>query len=50
MALTLNINGEDHVVDADSQMPLLWAIREKAGLPGTKFGRYRSVRRMHSNN
>lgn len=38
MALTLNINGEDHVVDADSQMPLLWAIREKAGLTGTKFG------------
>ena len=38
MALTLNINGEDHVVDADFQMPLLWAIREKAGLTGTKFG------------
>jgi len=38
MAITLNINGEDHEIDADPQMPLLWAIREKAGLNGTKFG------------
>ncbi|QIK39729.1 (2Fe-2S)-binding protein [Pontivivens nitratireducens] len=38
MAITLNINGEDHELDADPQMPLLWAIREKAGLTGTKFG------------
>jgi isoquinoline 1-oxidoreductase alpha subunit len=38
MAITLNINGQDHTVDADPQMPLLWAIRELAGLTGTKFG------------
>ena len=38
MAITLNINGKDHEIDADPQMPLLWAIREKAGLTGTKFG------------
>ena len=38
MALTLNINGRDYEIDADPQMPLLWAIREKAGLNGTKFG------------
>jgi len=38
MAITLNINGQDHTIDADPQMPLLWAIREKAGLSGTKFG------------
>jgi isoquinoline 1-oxidoreductase alpha subunit len=38
MAITLNINGQDHSIDADPQMPLLWAIREKAGLTGTKFG------------
>lgn len=38
MAITLNINGEDHELDADPQMPLLWVIREKAGLTGTKFG------------
>jgi len=38
MAITLNINGKDHEIDADPQMPLLWAIREKVGLTGTKFG------------
>jgi isoquinoline 1-oxidoreductase alpha subunit len=38
MALTLNINGQDYSIDADPQMPLLWAIREKVGLTGTKFG------------
>lgn len=38
MAIMLNINGKDYSVDADPQMPLLWAIREKAGLTGTKFG------------
>ena len=26
MALTLNINGQDYPIDADPQMPLLWAI------------------------
>ncbi len=25
-------------LDADPDMPLLWAVREVAGLPGTKFG------------
>ena len=38
MAITLNINGKDQEIDADPQMPLLWAIREKAGLTSTKFG------------
>lgn len=38
MAITLNINGRDYSIDADPQMPLLWAIREKVGLTGTKFG------------
>ncbi len=38
MAITLNINGKDHELDADAQMPLLWAIREKALLTGTKYG------------
>lgn len=38
MAITLNINGNDITIDADPQMPLLWAIREKANLNGTKFG------------
>ena len=34
----LNINGKEHSVDADSGMPLLWAIRDLAGLTGTKYG------------
>ena len=32
------INGEARVIDADPQTPLLWAIRDHAGLTGTKFG------------
>lgn len=36
--LTLNINGDDHEVDAPADMPLLWAIRDVVGLTGTKFG------------
>ncbi len=34
----LNINGKDYTIDAEPQTPLLWAIRDKAGLTGTKFG------------
>ena len=34
----LSINGKTYNVQADPQMPLLWAIRELAGLPGTKYG------------
>ncbi|MEM8877681.1 MAG: (2Fe-2S)-binding protein [Pseudomonadota bacterium] len=36
--LKLNINGKDHEIDADPDMPLMWAIRDLAGLTGTKFG------------
>ena len=38
MTTTLNINGASHEVDADPDMPLLWAIRDLAHLPGTKYG------------
>jgi len=34
----LRINGETRDVDADPQMPLLWALRDVLGLTGTKFG------------
>jgi len=34
----LKINGVQHNIDADPQMPLLWAIRDIVGLTGTKFG------------
>ncbi len=36
--ITLNVNGTDHQIDADPDMPLLWAIRDLVGLTGTKFG------------
>jgi len=35
---TININGEDHTVDAPPDMPLLWVLRDIVGLNGTKFG------------
>jgi isoquinoline 1-oxidoreductase subunit alpha len=34
----LTINGQEHSVRARSDMPLLWALRDLAGLTGTKFG------------
>jgi isoquinoline 1-oxidoreductase alpha subunit len=36
--LTLRINGRKYELDVDPEMPLLWAIREVAGLSGTKYG------------
>jgi aerobic-type carbon monoxide dehydrogenase small subunit (CoxS/CutS family) len=36
--ITLHINGQTHELDVDPETPLLWVIREQAGLTGTKFG------------
>jgi isoquinoline 1-oxidoreductase subunit alpha len=36
--VTLNINGKNMPVDAASDTPLLWIIREQLQLSGTKFG------------
>jgi isoquinoline 1-oxidoreductase alpha subunit len=38
MATTFLLNGTSTTLDADPNMPLLWAIREVAHLHGTKFG------------
>jgi len=38
MAIELTINGQAVSLDVDPDMPLLWAIRDLAGLTGTKFG------------
>lgn len=35
---TLHINGKTHTFDIDAETPLLWVLREKLGLSGTKFG------------
>ena len=34
----LNVNGKTVTVDAEPDMPLLWALRENLQLTGTKFG------------
>ncbi|QYJ96200.1 (2Fe-2S)-binding protein [Shewanella alkalitolerans] len=36
--LGLKINGKDYTLDADPNMPVLWAIRDLLGLTGTKYG------------
>jgi isoquinoline 1-oxidoreductase subunit alpha len=36
--ITLNVNGESHQLNVSLEMPLLWAIRDKLNLTGTKFG------------
>jgi isoquinoline 1-oxidoreductase alpha subunit len=38
MAIMMIVNGEEHVLDVEPDMPLLWALRETLGLTGTKFG------------
>jgi isoquinoline 1-oxidoreductase alpha subunit len=34
----LQINDKTYTIEADPKMPLLWAIRDLAGLTGTKYG------------
>src|ERR1044071_2215585 len=34
----IQINGRQHLVDADGAMPLLWVLRDRLRLFGTKFG------------
>jgi isoquinoline 1-oxidoreductase subunit alpha len=36
--IPITVNGKRHQVDADSDTPLLWVLRENLGLTGTKFG------------
>jgi len=36
--VTLKINGQQHSLDVEAEMPLLWAIRNEIGLTGTKYG------------
>ena len=36
--ITLNINGQDHTVQVNEDVPLLWVIREHLQMTGTKFG------------
>ncbi len=36
--ISLKINGSAHDYDVPDDMPLLWLVRDEAGLTGTKFG------------
>ena len=36
--IQLTINGTQHNLDVEPDMPLLWAIRDTLGLTGTKYG------------
>ncbi|MEL6607286.1 MAG: (2Fe-2S)-binding protein [Pseudomonadota bacterium] len=36
--MKLTVNGTEHEIDVDPQMPLLWALRDAIGLTGTKYG------------
>ncbi len=36
--LKLRIDGQSHTLEVDPAIPLLWALRDHAGLTGTRFG------------
>lgn len=36
--ITLNVNGQTHSVEVDPATPLLWVLRDKLAMTGTKFG------------
>ena len=36
--IKLTVNGQQHSWDGDPSLPLLWYLRDEAGLTGTKFG------------
>ena len=36
--IDLNLNGRNVAVDVDTDMPLLWVLRDVLGLTGTKYG------------
>ena len=36
--ITLNVNGATHDLDISADMPLLWVLRDRLNLTGTKFG------------
>ena len=38
MAISIQVNGTNHRIDADGDTPLLWVLRDILGMTGTKFG------------
>ncbi|HYE52676.1 MAG TPA: (2Fe-2S)-binding protein [Azospirillaceae bacterium] len=38
MRYEITVNGRAHAVEAEGDMPLLWVLRDRLGLTGTKYG------------
>jgi len=38
MSIRVRVNGAEHTLEVDPEMPILWAIRDVIGLTGTKYG------------
>jgi len=36
--MKLLVNNQTHQIDAQEDMPILWALRDVLGMTGTKFG------------
>jgi isoquinoline 1-oxidoreductase alpha subunit len=36
--MKITVNDQAHEIDVEPEMPLLWALRDVIGLPGTKYG------------
>jgi isoquinoline 1-oxidoreductase alpha subunit len=36
--MNITVNGVDHLLDAEADMPLLWALRDELKILGPKFG------------
>ena len=36
--MKLTVNGTDHEVDVEDDMPLLWVLRDELGITGPKYG------------
>jgi isoquinoline 1-oxidoreductase subunit alpha len=38
MSYTIQVNGTQHIVDAEADTPLLWVLRDILDMTGTKYG------------
>jgi isoquinoline 1-oxidoreductase alpha subunit len=38
MSIAVTVNGKREQIDADPDMPILWVLRDRLGLTGTKYG------------
>ena len=36
--MKLRVNGTEHTLDVDPEMPILWVVRDLLGLTGSKYG------------